>query len=442
MDLRTLRVGRVERQIWQEVEYDCIYDLSAEEQVEMVKIRREEALGQVVVVDGSKEQRAFIPRKLDISMTLTQQELDWKVTLNFWAMLRKNLRLRVLGLDETLTRFMGSVSKRYFIETLAPLQHLVILENDYVPIDLDSVARVLPGLKRFHLDFSTDSNAEALDVLLPWMPNLTTLQVSRLYPWIATEFSMHCPGLKTIQGANVGPIIQDQSGQLHQTSPENGSLIVLIQNCPQLEKIDWIGHTLYDLNWRDDGCDEGPGYDLEADRVVDEALAVHRGEDAQAVLNVKSQQKEVLHRIGTLRHLRTLDLGADFRVRDEDGAEGVDEQNRRLWQEGGIGDEEQDYHPLGNPMPDCLKLSLEMDLEEFAGLKDLEVFGFEGLDHGIGEEELAWIAKRWSKLKVMRGFYGMPRTEEGIERANLGMLMKTLRPDVVHEPSGICVMVP
>ncbi|KAG0202356.1 hypothetical protein BGX33_009758 [Mortierella sp. NVP41] len=320
-----LRVGRVERQIWQEVGYDCIYDLSAEEQVEMVKIRREEALGQVVVVDGSKEQRAFIPRKLDMSMTLTQQELDWKVTLNFWAMLRKNLRLRVLGLDETLTRFMGSVSKRYFIETLAPLQHLVVLENDYVPIDLDSVARVLPGLKRyakltppsgglvltqlavglteielerevpcsrifltlrfvpnldflhilrlapvdpnwtpddaavimhntpnrmtrFHLDFSTDSNAEALDVLLPWMPNLTTLQVSRLYPWIATEFSMHCPVLKTIQGANVGPIIQDQSGQLHQTSPENGSLIVLIQNCPQLEKIDWIGHTLYDLS--------------------------------------------------------------------------------------------------------------------------------------------------------------------------------------------------
>ncbi|KAF8932707.1 hypothetical protein BGZ47_011233 [Haplosporangium gracile] len=55
--------------------------------------------------------------------------------------------------------------------------------------------------------------------------------------------------------------------------------------------------------------------------------------------------------------------------------------------------------PLQNK-PEC---SLDSGLGNLSVLKDLEMFGFEGIDLRIGTKELDWMAESWPKLRMLRG---------------------------------------
>ncbi|KAF9290495.1 hypothetical protein BGZ88_007301, partial [Linnemannia elongata] len=50
-----------------------------------------------------------------------------------------------------------------------------------------------------------------------------------------------------------------------------------------------------------------------------------------------------------------------------------------------------------------LELSLESGLSQLGVLKNLEVFGFEGVDYRIKTKELSWMTESWPRLRVMRG---------------------------------------
>ncbi|OAQ35773.1 hypothetical protein K457DRAFT_132463 [Linnemannia elongata AG-77] len=89
----------------------------------------------------------------------------------------------------------------------------------------------------------------------------------------------------------------------------------------------------------------------------------------------------------------------------------------------------------GGPIPDTLELSLEAGLRNLGGLKELEVFGFEGLNYRIGERELEWMSEEWPKLRCLRGLQvDVLRGAKPDRRRNeLREYMMSMRPDVVHE---------
>ncbi|KAF9126189.1 hypothetical protein BGW39_006822, partial [Mortierella sp. 14UC] len=94
-----------------------------------------------------------------------------------------------------------------------------------------------------------------------------------------------------------------------------------------------------------------------------------------------------------------------------------------------------DYLSYGYSIPYTMELSLASGLDRLATLKDLEVFGFEEVDHRIGKPELEWMAVNRSQLKVMCGLQEdkmFRMLEPNREKAELRGYMQMLSPDVVH----------
>ncbi|KAF9100686.1 hypothetical protein BGX29_006362 [Mortierella sp. GBA35] len=88
------------------------------------------------------------------------------------------------------------------------------------------------------------------------------------------------------------------------------------------------------------------------------------------------------------------------------------------------------------PIYETLELSLASGLDLLAPLTKLEVFGFDGVNHKIGKQELEWMARTWIRLKIMRGLHAStdPRiTRLASGRTELQEYMQTLQPDVVHQ---------
>ncbi|KAF9134369.1 hypothetical protein BGW39_007247 [Mortierella sp. 14UC] len=136
------------------------------------------------------------------------------------------------------------------------------------------------------------------------------------------------------------------------------------------------------------------------------------------------QHHGVYDRLASLTRLRHLNLGYE---------------NRNPWEyKGGntyTGEDGNEYLEYSEPTFDTLEMSLESGLERLAALRDLEMIGFECINHRIGKAELDWMAKSWPKLRLM---YGLDKErlfeiEYDKNRAALKKYFKRLRPDVVHD---------
>ncbi|KAF9905988.1 hypothetical protein EC991_001147 [Linnemannia zychae] len=229
----------------------------------------------------------------------------------------------------------------------------------------------------------------------------------------------------------------------------------MIMSCTKLRKIDWIGRTLCDTyiwtaasgscwpNLTYLRCQIGNQFTMtQLSAIIWKRIKGVMGpfgyQETRVIVerqSVGARQTKVLQKLGSLIHLRVLDIGADFRYGVQVG-DGNDGGTVVEFDETGL-----DERPM---MHNCLKLSLDMGLGALSTLKDLEVFGFEGIEHEIDEMEIEWMAEHWPKLKVMRGLFGtlLPTTEEETKRAHLHSIMRDLRPDVIHEASDVCLMVP
>ncbi|KAF9082119.1 hypothetical protein BGX23_012792 [Mortierella sp. AD031] len=77
------------------------------------------------------------------------------------------------------------------------------------------------------------------------------------------------------------------------------------------------------------------------------------------------------------------------------------------------------HHRASNiPVPDSLELSMASGLGHLETLRQLEVFGFNEVDHRIGENEMQWMGKHWS-LKTVFGFGGCPVKGEQLDKSVL-----------------------
>lgn len=97
----------------------------------------------------------------------------------------------------------------------------------------------------------------------------------------------------------------------------------------------------------------------------------------------------------------------------------------------------QTYIDYGPPPLNTLELSLASGLEQLSALRNLQEFGFEGVDCQIDEEELRWMAMAWPKLRVMCGFQDVeakfPNSIYDGERWYRMWFMRMLRPHVKHD---------
>ncbi|KAK3835688.1 MAG: hypothetical protein J3R72DRAFT_526424 [Linnemannia gamsii] len=79
-----------------------------------------------------------------------------------------------------------------------------------------------------------------------------------------------------------------------------------------------------------------------------------------------------------------------------------------------------------------LEWTLETGLGQLSVLKELEVFGFDGMTNRIGEAELTWVAQSWPRLRLV---YGLQSSVTYLTEVNLGKdalraQFMALRPDV------------
>ncbi|KAG0093913.1 hypothetical protein BGZ92_000028 [Podila epicladia] len=177
-----------------------------------------------------------------------------------------------------------------------------------------------------------------------------------------------------------------------------------------------------------------PGYMEEL--TVEEVAVVEKFQRCRA------QQHGVYDRLASLTRLKHLDLGYENRYpwtykSGEWYEAGTDTVEHVSW------DGENEFEFIGGssylcynekPTFDSLELSLASGLDRLGALKDLEMIGFERINHGIDRAELAWMAKSWPKLNLMYGLdkdvmYGV---EPDKTRAELKEYFQQLRPDVAH----------
>lgn len=140
----------------------------------------------------------------------------------------------------------------------------------------------------------------------------------------------------------------------------------------------------------------------------------------------RAQHLGVYDRLASLTRLKHLDLGYENRYPWE--------YKSGNWYVGEDGEEYLRYDP---PTFDTLELTLESGLGRLGALKNLEMFGFECLNHKIGKTELDWMAKSWTKLNLMYGldYERLYKFEHDENRAALREYFTKLRPDVVHDSS-------
>ncbi|KAF8928673.1 hypothetical protein BGZ47_001483 [Haplosporangium gracile] len=280
-------------------------------------------------------------------------------------------------------------------------------------------------------------------LLIPRLPCLTTLVVDRDSMKIAKAAGKHCRQLRVFRQAYDGFSIHPVDGV--QLQPD--SICEMLETCLDLEELDAIHHKMevQSILMRPWVCAQMTVFrcqivgvnrlTVEEQKVVDSLVASGRlrsrdsleGEERLAVDRLaesREHQQAILGRIGQWTSLKTLCFGYEYRncrldQLDEPPYYTVD----------GV-----EYLQYDGPISNTLELSLESGLERLAGLKDLEVFDFEGLDHRIGKAELDWMAVNWPKLKIIHGLHvdTMPYVEYNVRRAELREYFQKLRPDVVH----------
>ncbi|GJJ69142.1 hypothetical protein EMPS_01488 [Entomortierella parvispora] len=275
--------------------------------------------------------------------------------------------------------------------------------------------------------------------LLPLLPNLVELQIKNMTKEIVAALVKHCKKIEAISYANDPWFIEDASmGRapsagisnllVHLPALKSLNMIEQYLHVNDLEQKPWACLGLENFRCRIVGIERLSGPQQEAyNRITSPGYSVDLTEDELEVLEqfnrCQRQQRCVYDRLASLTKLKVLDLGYEWRYpwTHRNGESYVVDGEEYLWYE--------------DPIPDTMEFSLASGLDRLSALKDLEMFGFEGNDHRIGEKELDWMAEKWPKLKLMYGLAEdkLMSIEYDLKKAALRKYMQRLKPEVVHD---------
>ncbi|KAF8970500.1 hypothetical protein BGZ46_010497, partial [Entomortierella lignicola] len=345
----------------------------------------------------------------------------------------------------------ASVEPRTFLEIvnrLPNLEELTVdsLEEDdsFVNDHISSAPTLNLKTLRFH------NGGDRFELVARFVPNLKELKISTLSEKTVIALSTHCRNLEVLEVWPDPWYIDEDMMERPKSDPIN----LLFISCPNLRVFDGIKHTikadeLIMQSWVCYGLEKFRCRIVGIERLDSEEQALYEAmtrqskvtlqpghlgstghlEKEQAVLlkieRSHEQHQVVYSRLASLKNLKHLDLGYENRhpwtyltaspyVSEVDGEE---------------------YLPYGGPIQDTLELSLESGLERLGDLKDLEMFGFEAVNHRITEKELDWMAKSWPKLNLMYGLAEdrLMDIEYDRKKAHLRDYMGKTRPDIKHD---------
>lgn len=366
-------------------------------------------------------------------------------------------------------RMAGRLPIRTFFNLL---NHLPGLEHIYFgcfqPGEDSDVSNGLTNtpcpLKGLHfIDRNTGDEEQMPMQVLPWLPNLIEYSAARLTTTAATALARFCPQLEVFEQGFNGYTTHSEARMV----TDDNTIGLLLGTCPNLTKINaphhridaaymnrckWICQGLESLRCqligfsRLDSAEEklyqrifGSDPDLIDTAEIHEE---HQGLLDKALL-CKLQHTQVYKQLALMTRLQVLDLGYEFRnvylgtrtnFRNQNALTNAATNFLRvhLPPEQTDGD---DYIDYGGPHLGTMRLTLNSGLARLGTLVNLEVFGFDGVDHRISEAELEWMAGAWPKLKVMRGLQEdtLPRIRPDERKAGLRAFMHQLRPEVKHE---------
>ncbi|KAF9922218.1 hypothetical protein FBU30_007704 [Linnemannia zychae] len=275
-------------------------------------------------------------------------------------------------------------------------------------------------------------------VALPYLPNLLKYFAPHLNRHTGMGLVAYCKKFRAYTQTRLQSSNYINVG----TISDPGVFEYLLENCTQLKILDGVHHKinvdLLDRNpWVCSHIEELRCQFVGFSRLTAEEEArldtvATENEDLvgsdQYVLHERftfgrMQQQDIYTRLSAFTQLRILDFGYEYR--DLLIANEIKKSPSRLsW-----------YPTLEEPIPGTMELSLASGLGQLVTLKNLEVFGFEGVDHRIGKPELEWMATHWPKLKVIRGLQedDIPGPKTQARKKVLREYMQMLRPDIRHE---------
>ncbi|KAH7053652.1 hypothetical protein BKA57DRAFT_454176 [Linnemannia elongata] len=330
------------------------------------------------------------------------------------------------GLEYLNLRY--NVTDRTFFHALKHLPNLntFVVKSIYFRFALKQDNGTIPEtpsrLKRLEISEIKKPEREDYELaqrILPALPHLTSFKISQLYPLTANGLSVHCPNLERLEQGQEEYTLLPVRG----VRPAVNSLNVLLQTCSKFKE--FVGVRLQVdaediLRQRWASCeslevlpcqisgfgrltkDENELYDAIPEPKLQKELHHMLSEEEIRVVEKRKQSRElqekVCARLGELTHLKELDLGYFLdKSSHQTATQYVGNYGQPAEQR--VGRNASNYEPV----QDTLELTLDSGLRRLAGLKNLEVFGFEGMDHSIGESELRWMVENWPKIRVLRG---------------------------------------
>ncbi|KAG0379573.1 hypothetical protein BGX24_012608 [Mortierella sp. AD032] len=317
-------------------------------------------------------------------------------------------------------------------------------------------------LKRLHImSGAANLGANLATHILPWVPLLTTFTIDRIEDGIAEALWTHCKHLDTILHSDDGHTLFEinydranrptlPTSKLYKILNGFRGLKVMDRIDQRIAASDLIAQDWTFLNNNNSNNSNGPKLQVFRCQIVNIDRLTRTEEEVLVALTAsasssssssmptrlnegmssdlvnkhtrsKKLQHQILSCLGMFTSLRVLDLGYEW---------------RDVWAYTRSETPRTGFIPYSKPLEQTLELSLTTGgLTRLAGLKLLEVFGFEGVDHRIGKPELEWMAKSWPMLKVMRGLQeaDLIRIKPDPVKTALRLFMLMLRPDVKHE---------
>ncbi|KAF9141440.1 hypothetical protein BGX30_004788 [Mortierella sp. GBA39] len=334
-------------------------------------------------------------------------------------------------------------------------------ENDHAAAEeAKAVMENMPSLslRRLCLRRRGFMDYRNLMAILPWVPELREFVCESLQLRTSQILAEHCRNLEVVR--ELDSFGKDNDPR---AVPRVTDIVVpLLTGCPSLRVLDTAAHRIIGdsfmncemvclgletfrcqivgMYWLDEVnssvlnrlLSAGSESDDDVDGGPAGRTATTTSAEEMALLDEVYRNQErhlkVYKQFSRMTKLRELELGQEWRatIRHLDNrADGLDEEY----------DYDAYYARYAPPIDGTLDLKLISGFNQLMTLKDLEVFGFEGVDHRMDKVELDWMAVNWPKLKVMRGIHVdiFPKVEPDAKRKELREYMQILRPEVVHE---------
>ncbi|KAK3822092.1 MAG: hypothetical protein JOS17DRAFT_777572 [Linnemannia elongata] len=262
-------------------------------------------------------------------------------------------------------------------------------------------------------------------LVLPAMPFLAEITLRVLMPATVAALTEHCSHLETVK------IVDDiYSSNIEMTLPDNMPL-VLLHFCPTLKHLHTARHSVdarlllkkpIVCHGLETFCCQVVGVDrltIEEQVLYDAWTSIGQVEQTAMINTTMDTTEEEKHRVvekyktsqdlhhqiyatfSELTHLRRLDFGYDLHANS---------RHRNHWPPLDMVDVPETfliagrvYHSQYLPNFHTLELSLDSGLDRLGALTRLKEFGFRGIDHRVGTEELNWMKNAWPRLERVLG---------------------------------------